>query len=126
MEEQARYRKVGRPALKDEFKRSVQLNLNLTKSEDQRIRQMAKSYDIPVKDYIIQSALSPKKLEKLEIRRDENFAQFNRAFQGMANNFNQITRRLNAEGAAPEILADLHRLMADIDSIRKGYHDREI
>ena len=83
----------GRPA-KEEKKLSRSINLKLTESDFDAIRQKAENIGMKTTQYARQMVLRG----RIKSRYTKEELDLRRKLAGMANNLNQLTRKANADG----------------------------
>ena len=87
--------KRGRPA-KEKAKLSRSINLKLTKSDFESIRQKAESLGMTATQYAREMTLK----RRIKSRYTKEELDLRRKIAGMANNLNQLARKANADGYA--------------------------
>lgn len=104
-------KKGGRPAKSVENKKSVKIQVKVTKSEAEAIKEKARNMSLSVSEYC--SAVL--KDSKIVAPFTEQELDLKRGLVGMANNLNQIAYKANAAGietvehSARELLSEIKK-----------------
>ena len=106
------YKKGGRPTKGVAEKKKYRITVKLTTEDYYTLKGKAKSAGVTMSEFVRKVLVKGYVIERLTIEQ----ADFIRKLCGMANNFNQLAHRANAEGF--HVIAPFHKtIIGKIDEI---------